>query len=132
MVNNNFHEKLEIGDNKLDEGRSSRRRCSVKRGILEISENSQENSCVRASFFKKSQLDFHLFYRTLPEDCFCGGLALSFPKTQYQLRITDLPSNSNISYTVTVNGTFTSKFSKEYSINFLTMTRLIASTIVFF
>ena len=34
LVNNNFYEKLEIGDDKLHEGSSSHRRCSVKKGVF--------------------------------------------------------------------------------------------------
>ena len=33
--------------------RSSRRSCSVKKVFLEISQNSQENTCARDSFFNK-------------------------------------------------------------------------------
>ena len=32
---------------------SNHRRCSVKKVFLEISENSQENTCARVSFFNK-------------------------------------------------------------------------------
>ena len=32
------------------------RRCSVKKVFLEISQNSQENTCARVSFFKKTLL----------------------------------------------------------------------------
>ena len=37
----------------ISHGRSSHRRCSVKKGFLEISPNLQENTCARVSFFKK-------------------------------------------------------------------------------
>ena len=33
--------------------RSSHQRCSVKKGVLKISQNSQENTCVRGSFLIK-------------------------------------------------------------------------------
>ena len=33
--------------------RSSRKRCSIKKGVLEISQNWQENTCVRVSFLNK-------------------------------------------------------------------------------
>ena len=36
--------------------RSSHRTCSVKKGFLEISQNSQENTCARVSYFNKSIL----------------------------------------------------------------------------
>ena len=35
--------------------RSSHRRCSLKKGVLKKSQNSQENSCVGVSFFIKLQ-----------------------------------------------------------------------------
>ena len=47
------------------------RRCSVKKAFLEISQNSQENTCARVSFFKKETLaqvfscDFAKFLTTL-------------------------------------------------------------------
>ena len=74
--------------------RSSHRRCSVKKVLLEISQNSQGSTCARdssatllkkrlwpATLFKKrlwhrcSPVNFAkflrtLFYRTLPDDCF--------------------------------------------------------------
>ena len=39
-------------DSKIDSkfSRSSHRRCSVKKGVLKISQISQENTCVRVSF----------------------------------------------------------------------------------
>ena len=58
--------------------RSSQRRRSVKKKeLLEISQNSQENNCARASFLVKLQaLNFAkslkaCFYRTPPDGCFC-------------------------------------------------------------
>ena len=72
--------------------RSSHRRCSVEKGVLvELSQNSQENTCARVSSLKKLQawglyykkdtgtvvflwilqnFKEHLFYRTSPNDCF--------------------------------------------------------------
>ena len=35
--------------------RSSHRRCSIRKGVLEISQNSQENTCARVSFLIKLQ-----------------------------------------------------------------------------
>ena len=40
-------------------------RCSVKKVLLEILQNSQENTCARDSFLKKLQAS--RFYRTPPE-----------------------------------------------------------------
>ena len=40
--------------------RSSHRRCSVKKVFLEISRNSQENTCARVSFLIKLQAAFNL------------------------------------------------------------------------
>ena len=50
--------------------RSSHRKCSIKNVFLEISQNSQENTCARISFlikFQASGRNFqeHLLYRTL-------------------------------------------------------------------
>ena len=63
--------------------RSGHQRCSVKKMFLEISQNSQENTCARDSFLKKLQgycnfikkealayFEEHLSYRTSPGDCF--------------------------------------------------------------
>ena len=52
---------------------SSHRRCSVKIGVLKISQNSQENTCTRVSFWIKLQstwyrcgpVNFAKFLRTL-------------------------------------------------------------------
>ena len=74
--------------------RSSHQRCSVKKVFLEISQNSQENTCAKVSFFIKLQasglqlyqkrdpgtgvflwilwnFQGHLFYRTPLDDCLC-------------------------------------------------------------
>ena len=40
-------------------------RCSVKKMFLKISQNSQENICVRVSFLIKLQVNFSKFSRTL-------------------------------------------------------------------
>ena len=51
---------------------SSHLRCSVKKGVLRISQNSQENACARDSFLIKLQarastlLKKSLWYRCLP------------------------------------------------------------------
>ena len=63
--------------------RSGHQSCSVKKMFLEISQNSQENTCARDSFLKKLQdycnfikkealayFEEHLSYRTPPGDCF--------------------------------------------------------------
>ena len=39
----------------LIKGSSSHQRCSLKKGFLEISQNSQENNCARVSFLIKLQ-----------------------------------------------------------------------------
>ena len=48
---------------KLDisPSRSSRQECSVKKVFLETSQNSQENTCARASFLIKLQVFFNKF-----------------------------------------------------------------------
>ena len=39
-------------------------RCSVKKVFLEISQNSQENTCARVSFFKKlAGVSLQLYYK---------------------------------------------------------------------
>ena len=43
------------------ESRSSHRRCSVRKGVLRISQNSQENTCEPATLLKK-----RLWYRCFP------------------------------------------------------------------
>ena len=40
--------------------RSSHQRCSVKKVFLEVSQNSQENTCARVSFFNKAAAWKHL------------------------------------------------------------------------
>ena len=66
-------------------GRSSHQRCSIKKVLLKISQNWQENTCDGVSFLITLQdIDFflsvlqnfweHLFYRILPGDCFWIGL----------------------------------------------------------
>ena len=63
--------------------RSNHLRCSVKKVFLEISQNSQENTCARVPFFIKKRdsgkgvflwifriFQEHLFYRTPPDGCF--------------------------------------------------------------
>ena len=46
------------------------RRCSVKKMFLEISQNSQENTCARVSFLIKLQALEHLFLQTTSGGCF--------------------------------------------------------------
>ena len=41
--------------------RSSHRRCSVRKGILRISQNSQESTCPTASFLIKLQAEVLLY-----------------------------------------------------------------------
>ena len=73
-------------------GRSSHRRCSIKKVLLKISQNWQENTCDGVSFLitlqvrpakikTPTQVFFclqnfweHFFYRILPGDCFWIGL----------------------------------------------------------
>ena len=58
--------------------RSSHRRCSVRRKhFLEISQNSQENSCARVSFWRKRLLKKRLWHR-----CFPVNFA-KFPRTPF-------------------------------------------------
>ena len=68
---------------KITPYRSNNRRCSVKIVFLEVSQNSQENTCARASFLIKLQafkvaslrpetlLKKRLWHRCFPDDCFC-------------------------------------------------------------
>ena len=51
--------------------RSSPQRCSMKKGVLEISQNSQEKTCTRVIFLNKVE---HL--RTPLDDCFYNHLDL--------------------------------------------------------
>ena len=51
--------------------RNSHQMCPIKKVFLKISQNSQENTCVRVSFL------ITLFYRTLPDDCFCCRVYVS-------------------------------------------------------
>ena len=64
-------------------------RCSVRKVFSEISQNSQENTCARVSFFNKvaglglelpvnfAKFLRTLFYRTPPGDCCCP---VSYPE----------------------------------------------------
>ena len=53
-------------------------RCSVKAVFLDISQNSQENTCVRVSFFKVTGFFFkvtaHLWWLLLYSNCHCQGV----------------------------------------------------------
>ena len=49
--------------------RSSHWRCSVKKVFLEISQNSQENTCARVSFLIK----LHLLLKKNSGGCFCSN-----------------------------------------------------------
>ena len=49
-INSRFKSCL---DNKLKEAEAVTQRCSVKKVFLEISQNSQENTCIRVSFLIK-------------------------------------------------------------------------------
>ena len=60
--------------------RSSHRRFSIKKVFLQISQNSQENTCARISPLRDSFTGFlrifwnlkdHFFYKTPLGDCFC-------------------------------------------------------------
>ena len=50
--------------------RSSHRRCSVKKVFLEISRNSQENTCTRVSFLIKLKAPAALLKKRLWQKCF--------------------------------------------------------------
>ena len=59
------------------------RRCSVKKVFLEISENSQENTCVRVSFLIKLQAaPATLLKKRLWHRCFPVNFA-KFPRTPF-------------------------------------------------
>ena len=45
-------------------------RCSVKKVFLEISQNSQENTCARVSFLIKLQAQEHIFLQNTSGGCF--------------------------------------------------------------
>ena len=49
--------------NEVEHTKATVQRCSVKKVFLEISQNSQENTCARASFLIKLQAAT-FFYRT--------------------------------------------------------------------
>ena len=59
------------------------RTCSIKKVFLEISQNSQENTCARVSFLIKLQATF--FYRT-PLVAASNSI-MRFKKTFFQLRL---------------------------------------------
>ena len=54
--------------------RSTNRRCSMKQGVLKISQNSQENNCARVSFFDKVAISrpfFSIFKNTIFTEHLC-------------------------------------------------------------
>ena len=69
-------QRIKSLDHYID--RSSHQSCSIKKVFLEISQNSQENTCARASFLIKLHrcfpVNFAKFLRTAflqnPDDCF--------------------------------------------------------------
>ena len=66
--------------------RSSHRRCSVKKAFLEISQNSQENTCARASFLIKLQVaPATLLKKKLWDRCFPVNYA-KFLRTSFFYR----------------------------------------------
>ena len=87
--------------------------------VKKIKNRSKVPKLVRKSFFKQFQWSAIIFW------LFTGNLTLSLAGTRCAGPNTDLPSNSNISKTVTVNAVFTRNFSKEYLISFLVICRLI-------
>ena len=58
----------------LPKDRSSHQRCSIKKVFLEISQNSQENTCSRVSFFNKVAG----LRQTLLDDCLLKDPFLAF------------------------------------------------------
>ena len=61
--------------------RSTHQTCSIKKVFLKISQNSQENTCTRVSFFKKNlrtanfqNFKEHLFLQNTFDGCFCTWL----------------------------------------------------------
>ena len=52
-VNNSLRQKLVSSASIMYDGEAVVQRCSVKKVFLEISQNSQENTCARVSFFNK-------------------------------------------------------------------------------
>ena len=51
--------------------RSSHRKCSIKNVFLEISQNSQENTCTRSFPVNFAKFLITPFYEMLPGDWFC-------------------------------------------------------------
>ena len=90
--------KCFLWDKKTLTRRCSRGRCSIEKVFLKISQNSQEITCVRASFLIEFQASpatllkkrlwhrcfpmnfetFLRFYRTPPDDYFCTGDRVSW------------------------------------------------------
>ena len=65
--------------NTREEYKSSHRRCSFKKGVLKISQNSQENTCARVSFNKVAGLrSAKLFKKRLWHRCFPVNFAEFF------------------------------------------------------
>ena len=56
--------------------RSSHRGCSIKKMFLKISQNSQENTCARVSFFSFFPVNFAKFFRKLFSQNASGRLLL--------------------------------------------------------
>ena len=87
--------------------------CSVKKVFLEISQNLQENTCVRVSFLIKLQTFCNFirkrdsdtlaflwisrnFYRTTPNDCFCKYILNKYSVIIYWI---SMPGTIRISIT---------------------------------
>ena len=64
-------------------------RCSVKKASLEISQNSQENTCVRVSFLIKLQACNFIKKETLAQVCFCEFWEISKNTFFYRTPLVD-------------------------------------------
>ena len=64
-------------------------RCSVKAVFLDISQNSQENTCVRVSFFKVFffKVTAHLWWLLLYSNCHCQGVCRNNTILKFYIKI---------------------------------------------
>ena len=72
-----FHLKVFIMSCSLSNYRSSHQRCSIKKVFLEISQDSQENTCARVSFLIKLQACNFIKKETLAQEFSCESCEIS-------------------------------------------------------
>ena len=59
-----------FGQSKYQQYKNSPERCSIKKGVLENSQNSQKNTCAKVSFFIKLQTSALKLKKKLWHKCF--------------------------------------------------------------